>query len=100
MNKIIEKYSMEGRKIIMDTSISPHECSYKISLLAKECYSEDPDSMRPYIQKLKDSVLQDLCHSESGMYIGEGYHGGNSREEWTYINETLIKAKNILDELI
>ena len=33
-------------------------------------------------EKFKQCVMENLRHCESGMYIGENYHGGMSREEW------------------
>jgi hypothetical protein len=44
-------------------------------------------------KKFKESILESLTVASSGMYIGEGFHGGMTREEWTsrynYLNNIL-----------
>ena len=50
-------------------------------------------------EKFKNSVMEDLCHCESGMYIGEGYHGGMTRKEWKNEKEYLLKVLTELEKL-
>ena len=51
-------------------------------------------------EKFKRCIMEDLCHCESGMYIGEGYHGGMTREEWKNKKEYLEKVLNELKSLM
>ena len=41
---------------------------------------------------MQKGLEEDLCICESGMYIGEGWHGGLTREEWTIKYNYTIQA--------
>jgi hypothetical protein len=50
------------------------------------------------LKKCKESVEQDLYHAESGMYIGVGYHGGMTHEEWKSEHDRLRLILHELNE--
>jgi hypothetical protein len=76
-----------------------YNVTYNISLLYKKYYEKSPSCCKYQIQILKEIINNEIGESKSGMYIGEGWHGGCTREEWKEINMYLIRAQNIIDTL-
>lgn len=62
--------------------------------------NKDNPELILYINKFKSLLDEVIRDSERGMYIGENYHGGATREEWKATNDVVVKCKKMLESNI
>lgn len=89
-------------EIIMNEKNSSGELYYKITLLIQECLKMPdvkPIQFKGIISRMKKECEMGAWQSESGAVIGEGYHGGLTRDECLKELEWYNKSLTTLKEL-
>lgn len=67
--------------------------------LLKKYYNAEVEFYIDQKNRLKENIISGLAKSSSGSYIGEGFHGGASREWWATQYDLYEEAKEMMNDI-